>query len=42
MRITADADRKPLWTRVFWLIVYWLAGVTAVGGVAAILRFWLA
>lgn len=35
-------DRQPLRKRLFWLAVFWLGGVAAVGAVAAILRFWLA
>lgn len=41
MRITDEADRKPLATRLAWMLVFWLAGVVSVAVVAAGIRFWL-
>jgi len=36
-----DADDRPLGRRLLWMVALWLAGVAAVGTVAAVLRFWL-
>lgn len=35
------ADRQPLWKRLGWMVVLWVAGVAVVGVVAMVLRFWL-
>lgn len=37
-----DADRQPLWKRLGWLVMIWLASVAVLGIVAAVLRYWLA
>jgi hypothetical protein len=38
--MTTDAP-SPLWKRLAWFIGLWLAGVTAVGAVAYLIRAWL-
>lgn len=36
------ADQTPLWKRLAWMAGLWLASVTVLGAVAAVLRAWLA
>lgn len=36
-----DADERPLGRRLLWMAALWLAGVAAVGALAAILKLWL-
>ena len=36
-----DADHSPLWKRIGWMALLWLASVAAVGAVAGILRLWI-
>jgi len=38
--LTGDTD-LPLWKRLCWFAALWVAGVLAVGTVAALLRWWL-
>ncbi len=32
----------PWWKRLAWFVALWVAGVLAVGGVAYLIRFWIA
>lgn len=36
-----DADGRPLGRRLLWMVALWLAGVAAVGTLAAVLKLWL-
>ena len=36
-----DADRRPLWKRLGWMLVFWVGGVAVVGVVAMVIRGWL-
>ena len=36
-----EAEQRPLWQRIAWLVVIWAASVAALGVVAYILRLWL-
>lgn len=37
-----DAETKPLWQRLGWMVAIWVTSVTALGAVAYLLRLWLA
>jgi hypothetical protein len=37
-----EADRKPLWQRLGWLVLIWGASVAVLGAVAWLLRLWIA
>ncbi|WP_449284066.1 DUF2474 family protein [Luteimonas qiangzhengi] len=32
---------SPLWKRLLWLLILWLAGLATVGTVAWLLRLWI-
>jgi len=32
----------PLWKRLIWFVLLWVAGVAAVGSAAFLLRWWIA
>ena len=36
-----EAQDKPLWQRLGWMLLIWLASVTVLGAVAYGLRLWL-
>lgn len=36
-----DADAKPLWQRLGWMALLWLASVAVLGAVAWLIRLWL-
>jgi len=36
-----DADAKPLWQRLGWMALLWLASVAVLGAVAWVIRLWL-
>lgn len=36
------ATPAPLWKRLAWMAAIWAASVLALGGVAGLLRLWLA
>ena len=36
-----EADRQPLWKRLGWMLLLWLASVAALSLVALLLRHWL-
>jgi hypothetical protein len=38
----SGAAPGPLWKRLAWFVGLWAAGVAAVGGVALLLRWWIA
>lgn len=37
-----EADRRPVGTRLLWLLFFWLGGVGVVGAVAWLIRLWIA
>lgn len=37
----AAADRQPLWQRLGWLALIWLASISVLGAVAWLIRLWL-
>ncbi|MEL1249253.1 DUF2474 domain-containing protein [Aurantiacibacter gilvus] len=36
------AEDRPLWQRLGWMALIWLASVATLGAVAMIIRWWLA
>ncbi|MXO51257.1 DUF2474 family protein [Erythrobacter gaetbuli] len=37
-----DAQARPLWQRLGWMVLIWIVSVTVLGAVAYALRLWLA
>lgn len=37
-----EAERRPLWQRLGWMVAIWVASVALLGAVAWVLRLWLA
>ena len=36
-----EPELPPLWHRLGWMFVIWLASITVLGLVASVIRFWL-
>ncbi|GMN14231.1 DUF2474 family protein [Altererythrobacter sp. MTPC7] len=36
-----EAEERPLWQKLAWMAGIWLASVTVLGLVAAVIRAWL-
>ena len=36
-----EAERKPLWQRIGWMVLIWIVSVAALGAVAYGLSLWL-
>jgi len=34
-------ERRPLWSRLAWLVLIWAASVTVLGVVAFVIKTWL-
>jgi len=32
---------RPLWQRLGWMFMIWLASITVLGLIASVIRFWL-
>ncbi len=40
--IKTEGDEAPLWRRLVWMAVIWLASVSVLGAVATVIRWWVA
>ena len=36
-----DAEQRPLWQRLGWMVAIWAGSVLALGVVAGMIRMWL-
>jgi hypothetical protein len=41
MEEAPDPDARPLWQRLGWMALLWLASVAVLGAVAWVIRLWL-